>query len=85
MILRASVLTDKTQSGTQSMDSQITAKWSGSGLNMLGFQFFFLGGGGRMCGEADLEVFSTDDLQQVLKHQETLWMAGGKQALHRYF
>lgn len=65
------------------MDSQITAKWSGSGLNMLGFQFFFFFWG--VGGEADLEVFSTDDLQQVLKHQETLWMAGGKQALHKYF
>lgn len=65
------------------MDSQITAKWSGSGLNMLGFQFFFFFGG--VGGEADLEVFSIDDLQQVLKHQETLWMAGGKQALHKYF
>lgn len=65
------------------MDSQITAKWSGSGLNMLGFQFFFFFWG--VVREADLEVFSTDDLQQVLKHQETLWMAGGKQALHKYF
>lgn len=65
------------------MDSQITAKWSGSGLNMLGFQFFFFFWG--VGGEADLEVFSIDDLQQVLKHQETLWMAGGKQALHKYF